>query len=64
MTMIDKLEKNQNLSDSEFLELLGTDQYDQTLFSRADKVRRRNYGDAVYIRGLIEFTNYCKNDCF
>lgn len=64
MTMIDKLEKNQNLSDSEFLALLGTDQYDQTLFSRADKVRRRNYGDAVYIRGLIEFTNYCKNDCF
>lgn len=64
MTMIDKLEKNQNLSDSEFLALLGTDQHDQTLFSRADKVRRRNYGDAVYIRGLIEFTNYCKNDCF
>jgi len=23
----------------------------------------RVYGDAVYTRGLIEFTNYCKNDC-
>lgn len=26
-------------------------------------VRRRVYGDAVYVRGLIEFTNYCRNDC-
>ena len=26
----------------------------------ADKV----YGKDIYIRGLIEFTNYCKNDCF
>ena len=30
---------------------------------RADEVRRRYYGNTVYIRGLIEFTNYCRNDC-
>lgn len=34
------------------------------LFERAQKVRIRHYGRDVYIRGLIEFTNYCKNDCF
>ena len=27
-------------------------------------MRRERYGDKVYVRGLIEFTNYCKNDCY
>jgi biotin synthase len=27
-------------------------------------VRETHYGKSVYIRGLIEFTNYCKNDCY
>ena len=27
-------------------------------------IRDRYYGDKVYIRGLIEFTNYCKNNCY
>ena len=33
------------------------------LFSQAREVRHQHYGHDVYIRGLIEFTNYCKNDC-
>jgi len=32
--------------------------------SLADTLRRKYYGNAVYVRGLIEFTNYCRNDCF
>ena len=31
--------------------------------SLARKERHRYYGHDVYVRGLIEFTNYCKNDC-
>ena len=31
---------------------------------RAAAVRDRIYGKRVFIRGLIEFTNYCKNDCY
>ena len=27
-------------------------------------VRRKTYGDRVFFRGLIEFTNYCKNGCY
>lgn len=27
-------------------------------------MRRKIYGDKGYIRGLIEFTNYCKNNCY
>ena len=33
------------------------------LFALAAAERRRWYGDAVYVRGLIECTNYCKNNC-
>ena len=34
------------------------------LARRASQVRRQWFGDQVYIRGLIEFTNHCKNDCY
>lgn len=33
------------------------------LFEAADRVRREFVGDEVYLRALIEFSNYCKNDC-
>ena len=36
----------------------------QLLMDRADMVRRKYYGTDVYIRGLIEFTNYCRNNCY
>ncbi|MDR2402700.1 MAG: [FeFe] hydrogenase H-cluster radical SAM maturase HydE [Spirochaetaceae bacterium] len=36
----------------------------ESLFAAARKVRERYYGVDVYFRGLIEFTNYCKNDCY
>lgn len=36
----------------------------QHLTNRADMVRREHYGTDVYIRGLIEFTNYCRNNCY
>ena len=65
MTQItEKLEKYNDLTDTELSELLETDGYDRALFDAADRVRRSVYGDKVYIRGLIEFTNYCKNNCF
>ncbi len=33
------------------------------LYRRADGVRHDSVGDAVHLRGLIEFSNYCRNDC-
>lgn len=33
------------------------------LYAAARKVREQYYGKDVYLRGLIEFTNYCRNDC-
>ena len=36
----------------------------ESLAVRADEIRRSIYGTDVYLRGLIEFTNYCKNNCY
>ena len=35
----------------------------ERLWSLADDARRRHVGDAVHIRGLIEFSNYCRSRC-
>ncbi|MBQ3465993.1 MAG: [Firmicutes bacterium] len=51
------------LSDLDKLQLL-RGASDEALFAEADRIRREVYGDAVYLRGLIEFTNYCRNDCY
>ena len=34
------------------------------LAEKASAVARKHYGNKVFIRGLIEFTNYCRNDCY
>lgn len=64
--LIDRLEENRDLSRDEWICLIRNRTADDAdyLFERAQKVRIRHYGRDVYIRGLIEFTNYCKNDCF
>jgi len=64
MQTVNNLKNDKDLSDEEFLDLLQTSQYDQMLYKAADGVRRQYYGNEVYIRGLIEFTNYCKNNCY
>lgn len=63
--LIDQLEKNHILEKKEFVRLLESQsrELSEYLFQRADAVRRQYYGTDVYIRGLIEFSNYCKNDC-
>ncbi len=62
--LINKLVNTKDLSDREFAEILNSGEYDSVLAKEADKIRRKIYGDKVYIRGLIEFTNYCRNNCF
>lgn len=62
--LIEKLKREQDLTDSELNRLIEGTENEQELFDAADSVRQKRYGDEVYIRGLIEFTNYCKNNCF
>ena len=63
--LAEKLEKTGNLSDGEFTEILLCQEpgFDAYLAARAREVRERYYGKEVYLRGLIEFTNYCRNNC-
>lgn len=36
---------------------------DDLLFEAADRVCRDNYGGDVFLRGLVEFSNFCSRDC-
>ena len=62
--LILKLYNEKNLSDEELIYLIQSNEFDNVLFEKADKRRRGIYGDEVYLRGLIEFTNYCRNNCY
>ena len=59
-----RLKNESDLSDAGLRTLLQTDEFDDALFAAAEAVRKDIYGNDVYIRGLIEFTNYCKNNCY
>lgn len=64
--LIEKLIKQHCLAKEEYIELLDhyTGDTMKQLQVEADKLRRQYYEDKVYTRGLIEFTNYCKNNCY
>ena len=34
------------------------------LAQAAQQTAQAVFGNKIYIRGLIEFTNYCRNDCY
>jgi len=53
-------------SDSEILRIIETEDREEieSLYAQARKTREEHYGKSVYFRGLVEFTNYCKNDCY
>lgn len=65
-TLVDKLEAQNRLNREEWIQLIKgrTPKLAQYIFEKARKIRQAYYGTDVYIRGLIEFTNYCKNDCY
>lgn len=64
--LIDKLQKQQSLTSEEYKALI--ENYDSDLASySAEKAReavKKHYGNKIFIRGLIEISNYCKNDCY
>jgi len=64
-SLIDKLEKNHSLTLDEYEYLIKnrSDESIEYLREKAVQVRKKIYGNDVYIRGLIEISNICKNDC-
>ena len=63
--LLDKLQQQQRLSLSEWVALIEgrTPKLAADLSRRARAVADERYGKDIFTRGLIEFTNYCKNDC-
>ena len=63
--IIRKLAETHSLSLEEYESLITerNDESSRLLRELAVKVRREIYGNAVYIRGLIEVSNICRNDC-
>ena len=63
--LIDKLDRDHSLPEDEYLEILagGDNAAREYAASLAVKARQHHYGSDVFVRGLIEFTNHCRNDC-
>lgn len=64
--IIDRLQKEEDIDLASLKILLAmTDEESISyLGQKARETAQSIYGNQVYIRGLIEFTNYCKNDCY
>ena len=64
--LIQKLKETQNLSKEEWISLIENRSVELSdyLFAQAREVRHQYYGKEIYVRGLIEFTNYCKMIAF
>ncbi len=65
LKLVDTLEREHALSTEDYARLIRerTPELAELLRARAVSACRRVYGNKVFIRGLIEFSNYCKNNC-
>lgn len=65
-SLIDKLKQERFLSKEEYVDLLEhyTKEDEEYLKELASSISQNYFDNKVYTRGLIEFTNYCKNDCY
>lgn len=64
--IIDKLAATGTLATAELTALLHLKNQSMLdyLYAKADAVRKQHFGNKVYIRGLIEVSSYCKNNCY
>lgn len=65
LELADKLEATRSLTSGEYEALISSSDTEvfRVLREKADAVRQKIYGKEVYIRGLIECSSCCKNDC-
>lgn len=64
--LADKLEAERDLTDEEFAAVLLCDApgFGEYLAEKARRAREKYYGKDVYLRGLIEISNICRNNCY
>ena len=61
--LLAKAERTHCLTESELVQLLTDPAAAGPLYAAADRVRREYIGDQVELRGLIEFSNICRQNC-
>ncbi len=66
VTLIDKLVAEHKLSKEEYITLLNGCGSEEAAYlaEKARAEKEKHYGSNVYIRGLIEISNICQNDCY
>ena len=63
--LVDKLRERHELDSEEYHSLLimHDPQDIEYLFGQAHEVSQRHFGRSIYLRGLIELSNVCRNNC-
>lgn len=66
ISILDKLHKSHSLSTAEYETLIigMNDEVREYAAKLAIEERKKYYGNDVYVRGLVEISNCCKNDCY
>lgn len=64
--LIEKLHQDHSLTLEEWRQLFGSYTEEDVIYAidLARKTAVKNFGKKIYFRGIIEFTNFCKNDCY
>ncbi len=63
--ILKKIDADEKLSIKEIVFLLNLHNTDALiLYQKADSIRQKHMGDEIFLRGIIEFSNYCRKDCF
>ncbi|MCR5508727.1 MAG: [FeFe] hydrogenase H-cluster radical SAM maturase HydE [Lachnospiraceae bacterium] len=63
--LLKKLSEGAELTKNEYLELIRNRETVRDMASELARAERdRSYGPCIFVRGLIEFTNCCRNDCY
>ena len=66
LSLIEKLNQEKKLEMEEWIFLIENrrEKIAETLFALARDIQKQHFGNKIYTRGLIEYTNYCKNNCY
>ena len=63
--LIDALRNGARLAAADFARLLAEMGPEEEAYAReaANALRVAHFGNGIFLRGLVEFTNFCRNDC-
>ncbi len=64
--LLHQLNRDKTLEHSQWVQLFATYTPEdlQEAMALARQITQEQFGNQIYFRGIIEFTNYCRNDCF